>query len=306
MRTPPKVASRRPGDLIDQLRLVWGMRGLDVRRAADAVRLFTMSIADVLDEWFSSEQLKGVMAVNGIIGTWAGPCAPGTAYVMMHHTIGDLGDGAMGQWGYPVGGMGAVSAAIRASAESFGATVLTDSSVERILVADNRVTGVVTTDGREYHAPIVLAATHPAITFLRQIARDQLPSDFVTDIERWRTRSGSVKVNVALSGLPRFAAAPDMPLEHYSGAIELAPSLDYLERAFTDAREGAPPRGRSRTAPSPRRWTRRCAPRAPTSCRCSPSGCRTPGRPSRTATNWRRMPTGSSRSSRRTRRASPT
>ncbi|GAA1832699.1 NAD(P)/FAD-dependent oxidoreductase [Luedemannella flava] len=238
MRTPPKVASRRPGDLIDQLRLVWGMRGLDVRRAADAVRLFTMSIADVLDEWFSSEQLKGVMAVNGIIGTWAGPCAPGTAYVMMHHTIGDLGDGAMGQWGYPVGGMGAVSAAIRASAESFGATVLTDSSVERILVADNRVTGVVTTDGREYHAPIVLAATHPAITFLRQIARDQLPSDFVTDIERWRTRSGSVKVNVALSGLPRFAAAPDMPLEHYSGAIELAPSLDYLERAFTDAREG--------------------------------------------------------------------
>src|SRR6185369_5361137 len=120
-------------DLLDQLRLAWGMRGLDVRRAADAVRLFTMSISDVLDEWFESDEIKGVMAINGIIGTWAGPEAPGTAYVMMHHTIGDVGDGRMGSWGYPIGGMGAVSAAIRASAESLGVTVLTDAPVERIV-----------------------------------------------------------------------------------------------------------------------------------------------------------------------------
>jgi phytoene dehydrogenase-like protein len=238
LRTPPRVGSRRPGDLLDQLRLAWGLRGLDVRRSADAVRLFTMSISDVLNEWFTSPEVKGLMAVNGIIGTWAGPEAPGTAYVMMHHTIGDIGDGRMGGWGYPVGGMGAVSAAIRRSAESFGATVRTGSPVERILLSGGRAVGVVTREGREFRAPVVVAATHPKITFLRQLDRSDLPADFVADIERLRTRSGTVKINLALSGLPRFAARPDMPPEHYSGAIELAQSLAYLERAFQDAREG--------------------------------------------------------------------
>jgi len=238
LRTPPSVGSRRPSDLVDQLRLAWGLRGLDVRRAADAVRLFTMSIADVLDEWFESDEIKGVMAINGVIGTWAGPESPGTAYVMMHHTIGDVGDGKMGSWGYPIGGMGAVSDAIRASAESFGATVLTDAAVERIITRDGRVTGVATTDGREFRARTVLTAIHPKITFLGQIDRDALPGDFVTDIERWRTRSGVVKVNVALAGLPTFTARPDLPPAALSGSVEIAPTLSYLERAFQDAREG--------------------------------------------------------------------
>ncbi|HEX2356942.1 MAG TPA: NAD(P)/FAD-dependent oxidoreductase [Micromonosporaceae bacterium] len=238
LRTPPPIGSRRPRDLLDQLRLAWGLRGLDVRRGADAVRLFTMSISDVLHEWFESDAVKGAMAVNGVIGTWAGPEAPGTAYVMMHHTIGDIGDGKMGGWGYPIGGMGAVTAAIRRSAEASGATVLTGAPVRRILVAGGRVTGVAVEDGREFEAPIVLAATHPRITFLEQLARDELPADFVADIERWRSRSGTVKVNVALAGLPQFAASPDMPLEHYTGAIEISPSLDYLERAFQEARQG--------------------------------------------------------------------
>jgi phytoene dehydrogenase-like protein len=238
LRTPPTMGSRRPKDLLDQLRLAWGLRGLDVRRAADAVRLFTMSIADVLNEWFESDEIKGVMAINGIIGTWAGPESPGTAYVMMHHTIGDVGDGKMGSWGYPIGGMGAVSAAIRRSAESFGATVLTEAPVARILVSQGRVTGVATTDGREFEAPTVLTAIHPKITFLQQIERADLPADFVTDIERWRTRSGVVKVNVALAGLPKFSARPDLPPAGYTGSVDIAPSLQYLERAFTDAREG--------------------------------------------------------------------
>lgn len=240
LRTPPTLGSRRPKDLIEALRLAWGLRGLDVRRAADAVRLFTMSIADVLREWFESDEVRAVMAINGVIGTWAGPESPGTAYVMMHHTIGDVGDGKLGGWGYPIGGMGAVSAAIRASAESFGATVLTDAPVETILVDGGRVTGVATADGREFRAKVVLTAIHPQITFLRQIARDQLPADFVTDIERWRSRSGVVKVNVALAGLPRFTARPDLAPEGYTGSVELSPSLEYLERAFQDAREGRP------------------------------------------------------------------
>jgi phytoene dehydrogenase-like protein len=119
LRAPPRVGSTRPADLIGQLRLAWGLRGLDVRGTADAVRLFTMSIADLLDEWFEDPQVKGVVAINGVIGTWAGPAAPGTAYVMMHHSIGTAGGGRLGSWGYPIGGMGAVAEAIRRSAEAF-------------------------------------------------------------------------------------------------------------------------------------------------------------------------------------------
>jgi phytoene dehydrogenase-like protein len=239
LRTPPRIGSRRPRDLIDQLRTAWGLRGLDVRGTAEATRLFTMSIRDLLDEWFESPELKGVLAINGVIGTWAGPDEPGTAYVMMHHTIGDVGDGQLGSWGYPIGGMGAVSDAIRSSAESFGATILTDSPVASIDVLNGKVRGATTAAGRTFRAPIVVAATHPQITFLRQIDRAELPDDFVRDIERWRSRSGTVKVNVALDALPNFTAWPgDEPHEKYTGAIELCHSIDYVERAFQDAREG--------------------------------------------------------------------
>jgi phytoene dehydrogenase-like protein len=241
LHTPPRVGSRRPGDLLDQLRLAWGLRGLDVRGTAEATRLFTMSISDVLDEWFESPEVKGVLAINGIIGTWAGPEEPGTAYVMMHHTIGDVGDGQLGSWGYPIGGMGAVADAIRRSAESFGAEVRTSTPVERIDVVGGRVRGVVTRDGTELRAPIVVAATHPQITFLRHIDAAELPAEFVADLRRWRSRSGTVKVNVALSELPDFIAWPGTePHERFTGSVELCHSVDYLERAFQDARQGRP------------------------------------------------------------------
>ncbi len=239
LRTPPKLGSHRPGDLIAQLRTAWGLRGLDVRTTAEATRLFTMSIADVLDEWFESPELKGVLAINGVIGTWAGPEEPGTAYVMMHHTIGDVGDGHLGSWGYPIGGMGAVAAAIRSSAESFGAEIRTSTPVARIDVAGGRVQGVVTDEGTVLRAPIVVAATHPQITFLRQIDSAELPDDFVADLRRWRSRSGTVKINLALSELPDFVAWPGTePHERFTGSVELAHSIDYIQQAFQDAREG--------------------------------------------------------------------
>jgi phytoene dehydrogenase-like protein len=239
LTTPPRLASKRPKDLLDQLRLAWGLRGLDVRTAAEATRLFTMSIADVLDRWFESPELKGAMAVNGIIGTWAGPEEPGTAYVMMHHTIGDVGDGQMGSWGYPVGGMGAVSEACASAARSFGCEIRTEAPVERIVVRNGRVTGVVLASGEELHADTVMASTHPQITFLRQIDRAELPADFVRDLEAWRSRSGVVKVNVALSELPDFVADPGIEQHpRHTGAIELCHSIDDLEQAFQDARAG--------------------------------------------------------------------
>ncbi|MDP9298240.1 MAG: NAD(P)/FAD-dependent oxidoreductase [Actinomycetota bacterium] len=235
---PPKIGSRRPVDLMEQLKLVWRFRGLDVRGIADVTRLMTMSIVDLLDRFFESDQVKTVMALDGLIGTWAGPHEPGTAYVMAHHSIGDVGDGQLGSWGVPEGGMGAVADAIAASARSFGAEIRTDARVTRILTRNGSVRGVALEGGEEILAPIVVAATHPKITFLEQLDRDELPSEFVRDIESWRTRSGVVKINCALDRAPVFTAMPE--LADLTGGFELAHSIAYLERAFQEARAGTP------------------------------------------------------------------
>src|SRR5213083_613976 len=129
MTTPPRIGSRRPSDVWEQLRLAWRFRGLDVRTIGEVTHLMTMSVADLLEDWFESEQVKASLAINGVIGTWAGPDEPGTAYVMAHHSIGDIGDGHLGNWGFPEGGMGAVADAVRRSAEARGATVRTEASV---------------------------------------------------------------------------------------------------------------------------------------------------------------------------------
>jgi phytoene dehydrogenase-like protein len=238
-QTPPKLGSRRLSDLRDLLRLAWRYRGLDVRSVADVTRLMTMSARDLLDDWFESEQVKASLAINGVIGTWAGPDSPGTAYVMAHHSIGDVGDGHLGSWGFPEGGMGAVSDAIHRSAVSLGATVRTDARVERVLVAGGRAAGVVLAGGEELRAPVVVTAIHPRITFLEQVDRAELPADFVTDIERWKSRSGVVKINLALGELPDFTADPGAEVgEHHTGAIAMALSVDYIEQAFQDAKQG--------------------------------------------------------------------
>jgi phytoene dehydrogenase-like protein len=239
METPPKVGSLKWSDLIDQLKVVWRYRGIGVRRVGDITRLLTMSISDLLDDWFESEQVKASLAINGVIGTWAGPREAGTAYVMAHHSIGDIGDGHLGNWGFAEGGMGAVADACRRAAESFGATVRTDAPVERLLVSNGRVRGAVIRGGEEVTAPIVVTAIHPKITFLQHVDRRDLPADFVGDIERWKSRSGVVKINLALAELPDFIANPGTAVaEHHTGSVEFSLSLDHLERAFIDAREG--------------------------------------------------------------------
>jgi phytoene dehydrogenase-like protein len=240
MEIPPRIGSRRPGDLAAQARLGWRLRGLGSQGAADATRLFTASIADVVEGFFESPQLRAVHAVSGIIGTWAGPRAAGTAFVMAHHQIGDLGDGHVGEWGFPEGGMGAVAEAMRRAAESVGVTVRTEAPVERIEVRDGRATGVVLASGEEVAADVVVAATHPAITFQRHVERRHLPDDFAAAIDRWRTRSGTVKVNLALDRLPQFTSRPGFDPEVHGGTIVLAESLDDLEGAFQDAAAGRP------------------------------------------------------------------
>src|SRR6202046_3475906 len=241
LTVPPNLGSRKPRDLAGTLRLAWRHRGLSVRTIADVTRLMTMSIADLLDDWFESPQVKGALAVNGVIGTWAGPYEPGTAYVMAHHSIGDVGDGHLGNWGFQEGGMGAVSAAIERAARSHGAEIRTGARVARVMFEGGRAAGGVLDNGDEIRARVVVSTLHPRTAFLDHVGENNLPADFVRDIQHWKTRSGVVKINLALGELPDFTADPGSNLqEHHTGSVEMAPTMEYIERAFQDAREGRP------------------------------------------------------------------
>ncbi len=200
----PGLGSMKPADLIAQAPLGWKLRGLGPRKVGDLTRLMTMSITDLLGDWFESEEVKASLAVNGIIGTWAGPDGPGTAYVMAHHSIGDVGDGHLGNWGFAEGGMGAVADACRRSAEELGATIRTNARVQQVLIRNGEAEGVVLDNGEELRAPVVVTACHPKVTFLKQIDRKELPAEFVRDIENWKCRSGVVKINLALAELPQL------------------------------------------------------------------------------------------------------
>ena len=236
LSVPPHVGSTKLGDLLPQAQTAWKMRGLGQRGVADVTRLFTMSVTDLLNDWFESDAIKAMLTVNGVIGTWAGPDEPGTAYVMLHHSIGDVGDGHLGSWGFQQGGMGAVSDSIRRSAESFGAEIRTDAKVAKILTRGGRAVGVALENGEELRAPVVVTTIHPKIAFLDLLDKHELPADFVWDIERWKTRSGTVKVNVAISELPNFTAIPGTnQQDHHTGSVELCFSPQYAERAFQDA-----------------------------------------------------------------------
>src|SRR3990170_3450341 len=239
LQVPPKAGSMAFGDVLDTVKTAWRGRKLGVRGVGDATKLFSMSVSDLLDEWFESDEIKGMLTVNGVIGTWAGPDEPGTAYVMLHHSIGDVGDGHLGSWGFQQGGMGAVSDSIRRSAESFGCEIRIGAKVAKILTRGGRFVGVVLENGEELRAAVGVTCIHPQTAFLDLVGREELPADFVWDLERWKTRSGVVKINVALSELPDFIADPGKEMQdHHTGSVELCFSPRYAEEAFQDAHMG--------------------------------------------------------------------
>jgi phytoene dehydrogenase-like protein len=231
---PPKVGSKRPRDLLGQASLVAKLRRVDVRAAFDLTRLFTASVADLVEDRFCSDAMRGVLAVSGVIGTWAGPRSAGTAYVMLHHHIGET------TWGFPRGGMGGVTQALAKSARAFGAEIRTQAPVARVDITAGRATGVTLNSGEEIRADTVITTAHPKISFLDLVNPKELPDDFVADIEAWQSRSGTVKVNLAVDRLPTFAAHPDFDPEIYGGTIVLSESLDDVERAFQEAVAGRP------------------------------------------------------------------
>ena len=236
-QVPPRVGSLAPGDLLAQAQAAWRVRRLGTRGVADVIRLFSMSISDLLDRWFESEQMKTIMMVDGLIGQWAGPDEPGTAYVLLHHAVGGVGgDSHVVNWGFPQGGMGAVAASIAASARAAGAEIRVNERVEAIRVRGGRAVGVSLASGEELSAPVVVSCVHPKVAFLDLVDRSELPEPFVADIEGWKSRSGVVKINVAMSELPDFIADPGTNLQdHHTGSVELCLSREYAERAFQDA-----------------------------------------------------------------------
>jgi phytoene dehydrogenase-like protein len=207
------------------------------RDVHETVRLFTMSAADFLDEWFEDERVKGALATQAIIGGWCGPMTPGSAYVLMHHWIGEV-DGHAGAWGWVKGGMGGISSAMARAAEAAGAEVRTDAEVERVAItASGRAVGVSLADGSLVRSQRVVSSAHPVTTYRDLIGEERLPGDVVRDVRRYRSRSGSVKLNVALSGLPAFPSW-DQAGDLHKGLAAVSPSIEYLERAWDDAKYG--------------------------------------------------------------------
>jgi phytoene dehydrogenase-like protein len=198
------------------------------------LELFTKSAADYLDAWFEGDLIKALYAFDGVVGNYASPYTPGTAYVMLHHAFGEV-NGVKGQWGHAIGGMGSITQAIAKAARACGAEIETGASAREIIVERGRAVGVVLEDGRTIRAAAVAAGVDPLRLYTRLIAPDVLPAEFLARIRRWRSGSGTFRINVALSTLPRFTALPEIG-DHHTAGIILAPSMGYMDRAYHDAR----------------------------------------------------------------------
>jgi phytoene dehydrogenase-like protein len=233
---PPDPASLAPSDLAAMLKLGRHFRELGSEHVHALYKLMTMSSADYLDEWYEFDPLKATKSASGIIGTMMGPRSPGSAYVLLHHYMGDI-DGAFRAWGFQKGGTGGISNAIAGAARAFGAEIRTNAAVERVLVKDGRVTGVALANGDEIAAPIVVSGLDPRRTFVDLVDRREIPDEVIDGIQRYKFRGSSGKVNLALSGLPSFTCMPGAG-PHMRGAFSISPSVDYLERAYDDAKYG--------------------------------------------------------------------
>ncbi len=236
--TPPNPWSLRPSNLLQlaKLGLEFVKLGYDGQKA---VEILTGAATPILDRWFESEQLKVTLATDAIIGAMASPSMPGTAYVLFHHVMGEC-DGVRGVWGYVRGGMGGISNAIAAAARERGAEIRTNAEVARILVKNGAVRGVALADGTEIRAPRVASGVDANVTFLRLMDNGDLPADFVESVRNIDYASASCKINLALSELPDFTAVPGAPGPQHRGTIHISPTMEYIERAYDDAKYGYP------------------------------------------------------------------
>jgi phytoene dehydrogenase-like protein len=233
---PPDPTSLSPRELMGLLKLGRHFRSLGSEHFHALHKLMTMSSADYLDEWFEFDALKATKSASGIIGTFLGPRSPGSAYVLLHHYMGEI-DGAFRAWGFQKGGTGAISESIASAAKALGAEIRTGADVVAVTTKDGKATGVALRSGEEIGAKLVISGLDPRLTFTRLVDPKTLPGDLVEGIRRYKFRGSSGKVNLALSGLPNFTCLPGKG-PHHRGAISISPSVEYLERAYDDAKYG--------------------------------------------------------------------
>jgi phytoene dehydrogenase-like protein len=234
--TAPDPTSLAVKGLRDLLSIARRFQKLPIEDKYNQLQLMMMSAADFLDQWFETDVLKATMAASGIIGTFLGVRSPGTAYVLLHHYMGEI-DGAFRSWGLVRGGTGSISNAIANAAREAGAEIRTEVPIAKIIVENGQAKGVAFENGDEVRAHVVASSVDPRLTFMKMVGSEHLPSDFVEDVRRYKFRGSSGKVNLALDGLPNFKSLPgDGP--HLRGAISISPSVEYMERAYDDAKYG--------------------------------------------------------------------
>jgi phytoene dehydrogenase-like protein len=233
---PPDPATLNPKELMKLLFLGRRFQGLTSEDKYNQVQLMTMSAINFLDQWFETDVLKATMSASGIIGTFLGVRSPGTAYVLLHHYMGEI-DGAFRSWGFARGGTGAISNAIADAAREAGVEIRTQAPIAQIIVKHGKARGVVLASGDEIYADIISSSVDPRLTFVKMIEKGNLPEDFLEEINRYKFRGSSGKVNLALDALPNFKAMPG-PGAHLRGAISISPSVEYMERAYDDAKYG--------------------------------------------------------------------
>jgi phytoene dehydrogenase-like protein len=233
---PPDPNTLNPRELMKLVFLGRRFQGMPSGDKYNQVQLMTMSAADFLDQWFETDVLKATMSASGIIGTFLGVRSPGTAYVLLHHYMGEI-DGAFRSWGFARGGTGAISNSIAEAAKEAGAEIRTQSPTAKIIVKAGKATGVVLQNGDEIHAKVVSSSVDPRHTFVEFIEPGSLPDEFLEEVRRYKYRGSSGKVNLALDALPNFKCMPG-PGAHLRGAISISPAVEYMEKAYDDAKYG--------------------------------------------------------------------
>src|SRR5579864_3138542 len=233
---PPDPTTLNPRELMKLLFIGRRFQGMSSYDKYNQVQLMTMSAIDFLDQWFETDVLKATMSASGIIGTFLGVRSPGTAYVLLHHYMGEI-DGAFRSWGFSRGGTGAISNAIADAAREFGAEIRTEAPIAKILLKNGVAQGVALESGEEIYADLVSSSVDPRLTFLKFIELRDLPADFVEEVQRYKFRGSSGKVNLALDALPEFTCLPGAG-RHLRGAISISPSTEYMERAYDQAKYG--------------------------------------------------------------------
>ena len=237
METPPNPWSNAPGHWLQLARTGWNFRKLGID-GQKAIEILTGAANPILDRWFESEEVKTTISTDAIIGAFATPSMPGTAYVLFHHVMGEC-DGVRGVWGYVRGGMGALANAIASAAKERGAEIKVNAPVSRILVKDGRATGVALADGTEYTAAKVVSGLDAHVTFLRLMDPKDLPADFVASVKHLDYSSASCKINLALSEVPNFTCLPGNGVgPQHHGTIHISPNRTYIEKAFDCAKYG--------------------------------------------------------------------